>query len=174
MRGLVLIIPDVVALAACVYAVAADLRTLRVPNRLTGPLLVTALALSLAIGVYVNDAAGALAWGLASLLGAVVGLFVFGIPAALGLVGMGDVKLAIAIGALLRWPLALPFVLYVALAGGLVALGYAIARRRVGAVARNIVRRGDGALHRMPYALAIAIGCTWAVLSRHVEWLRLL
>jgi hypothetical protein len=30
------------------------------------------------------------------------------------------------------------------------------------------------ALHRMPYGLAIAIGCAWAVASRHIEALRLL
>jgi hypothetical protein len=51
------------------------------------------------------------------------------------------------------------------------------AQGRIGAVGRNMMSLGTthrAALHRRPYVLAIAIGCAWAVASRHIEALRLL
>lgn len=155
------LIPDALAVAVCVVAVVTDLRDLRIPNRLTIPALIAGLVLNAVLG------------GLSSLLlasvGAVVGLFVFGVPAAFGLIGMGDVKLAIALGALVRWPLALPLALYAAIAGGVLAIAYAVYRGRLRAVARNITRLGRAnELHRMPYALAIAAGCVIAIASRHL------
>jgi hypothetical protein len=45
-------------------------------------------------------------------------------------------------------------------------------------VARNLTRIGaatrDRELHRMPYALAIALGCAWAIASRYLPALGLL
>jgi Flp pilus assembly protein protease CpaA len=68
--------------------------------------------------------------------------------------------------------------LYAVLAGGLLALAYAARRRRLGAVARNLTRLGaatqERGLHRMPYALAIALGCAWAIASRYLPALGLL
>src|SRR5512139_2113923 len=96
-------IADTAALVACAIAVATDLRARRIPNWLT----VAAIGLGLGLGLAAGT--GTL---VAALAGAALGLVVFGVPAAFGLVGMGDVKLVIALGALLRWPLALPLVLY--------------------------------------------------------------
>ena len=170
-------IPDAVALVVCAIAAAIDLRTRRIPNRLTFPAIGGGLALCAAIGLGVGGPLGGVWWLLSALGGATIGLVVFGVPAALGLVGMGDVKLAIALGALLRWPLALPLMLYVAIAGGALAIAYAVRRGRARTVARNVLQLGStsqAALHRMPYGLAIAIGCAWAIASRHVPSLRLL
>lgn len=164
-------IPDAIAIVVCALAVATDLRSRRIPNRLTVVAAACGVALNTAHGVVSGTGLQCL---VAALAGAALGLIVFGVPAALDLVGMGDVKLVAALGALVRWPLALPMVFYIALAGGLLALGYAVAQRRVGAVARNVIGRKRTALHRMPYAAAIAIGCVWAVASRQIEVLRLL
>lgn len=150
-------IADAVAVAACAIAVATDLRARRVPNWLT----FAAVGLGFALGLGLGPGAF-----LAALAGAALGLVVFGVPAAFGLVGMGDVKLVIALGALLRWPLALPLVLYIALAGGAVALAYAIRHA--------LQRTWRTGTHRMPYALALALGCVWAVASRYVDAIRLL
>lgn len=150
-------IADTAALVACAIAVATDLRARRIPNWLT----VAAIGLGLGLGLAAGT--GTL---VAALAGAALGLVVFGLPAAFGLVGMGDVKLVIALGALLRWPLALPLVLYSALAGGAVALAYAIGH--------GIARTWHTQPHRMPYGLALALGCVWAVASRYVDALRLL
>jgi prepilin peptidase CpaA len=150
-------IADAAALVACAIAVATDLRARRIPNWLT----VAAIGLGFALGVALGPGAF-----LAAVAGAALGLFVFGVPAAFGLVGMGDVKLVIALGALLRWPLALPLVLYIALAGGAVALSYA--------VGHLLARTWHTHTHRMPYALALALGCVWAVASRYIDALRLL
>jgi prepilin peptidase CpaA len=170
-------IPDAAALVMCAIAAVTDLRRLRIPNRLTVAGAACGLALNLTFGFVSGGPAGAVQWLVAAVLGAALGLLVFGLPAALDMVGMGDVKLIVATGGLIRWPLALPLALYVALAGGAIALIYANLGGRVGAVGRNMMSLGTThrtALHRMPYGLAIAIGCAWAVASRHIEALRLL
>lgn len=155
------VILDILAVVVCAVAVVTDMRRMRIPNRLTFTAAGFGLALNAALGFITAGASGAVHALIASILGAVLGLVVFGLPAAADLVGMGDVKLMIALGALVRWPLALPLALYVAVSGGLVALGY-------------MILVGRGLSHRMPYGLAIAIGCTWAVASRYVVALRLL
>lgn len=162
-------ITDAIAIVACGIAVATDLRNRRIPNALTISAALSALVLHAVFGAIAGEP---VRWLASALAGAAVGGVVFGVPAAWGLVGMGDVKLAIAIGALLRWPLALSFTLDAAIAGGIVALAYAIRSGRTRAVARNLLARDATRLHRMPYALALALGCAWAVATRYVEALR--
>lgn len=155
-----MLIPDAIALVVCAIAALTDLRRLRIPNRLTFTAAGAAVVLDVLLGFSAAGMQGALHALLGSMLGAALGLIVFGLPAAIDVVGMGDVKLMIALGALVRWPLALPLALYVAVAGGGVSLAYMLA--------------GRGLAHRIPYGLAIAIGCTWAVASRYVDALRLI
>lgn len=133
---------QVIALAVCATAVVTDVRGLRIPNELT--------ALGMLAGLAIDPS-------LAALAAALVAFLVFGIPAAFGKVGMGDVKLAIAIAMLVRWPLVLPFLLYSALAGGVVAIVFGVRGRR-----------------EMPYGVALAAGCAWAIAAAHVPALRLL
>jgi hypothetical protein len=62
-----------------------------------------------------------------------------------------------------------------------VALVYALAHRRLGRVAGNLLRLGRRALrrrdptpelHRIPYAVAILLGTVWAVAGRYLPALR--
>lgn len=132
----------VIALAVCAAAVVTDVRGLRIPNELTVVGMIAGLAIDPSLAV---------------LPAALLVLLVFGIPAAFDKIGMGDVKLALAIALLLRWPLVVPFLLYTALAGGVVAIVYGLLHRR-----------------QLPYALALAAGCAWAIAADHVPALRLL
>lgn len=169
-------IVDAVALVVCALAVGSDLRTRRIPNWLTVSAGAAGLLLGAGFGAMSAGVAGALHGLLGATAAGVLGLVVFGVPAAFGLVGMGDVKLVAALGSLLGLPVALPLALYIALAGGAVAAVYALASRRLAAVARNVsrIRSRELVLHRMPYSLAIALGCAWTIAAGQVEALRLI
>jgi prepilin peptidase CpaA len=186
--AVLLLVPDAVCVLVCLIAAITDLRSRTIPNTLTFTgiglgLLLSPIVLALAergptpfetaaIGL-VSSVAGAMTMALA-----------FGLIGAMNLVGGGDVKLMVAVGALLRWPQALLALVYVALAGGVIGLLYAVAKGRMGVVLRNLFTLGRRVvrpkrpsepveLHRIPYALAILLGAVWAVLARYLPALRL-
>jgi prepilin peptidase CpaA len=66
-----------------------------------------------------------------SLYGFIVGLAIFFIPFALGLMGAGDVKLMAAIGALKGWKFTALSTLFSAIAGIIVVFFYLIYRKRL-------------------------------------------
>jgi prepilin peptidase CpaA len=76
--------------AACV---ASDVRTLRIPNRLTAPAMIAGLALN----AWYSGADGLVA----SLAGLALGILLMAGPFVLGGIGGGDVKMMGAVGALL-------------------------------------------------------------------------
>jgi prepilin peptidase CpaA len=168
----------------CLAGTVTDLRESRIPNRLTVAAALAGLLLNGLLFGLLGGTLGAAALGsVAALAGGGVCLLVFGLLGAIHFMGFGDVKLMAAVGALLRWPLALVALVDVALAGGLVALGFALGRRRLRQVAGNLLRLGRRAvrprragpaleLHRVPYALAILLGTLWSVLSRYLPALR--
>ena len=173
------LLPDVTAVCVCVAAAGFDLRTRRIPNRLTytawslGVLEHALLALGAGSSVPAAIAG--------AILGALVCVSIFGTLAALGSMGLGDVKLMAAVGALLRLPLAFWAALYVLAAGGAVAIGYALARGRLLVSLRNIVRgrirlselqTPERNAQEMPYATAILVGTLWAVLGRYLPALQ--
>jgi prepilin peptidase CpaA len=143
-------LPDAIAILACAIATVTDQRRRIIPNELTFSVFALALLANAFLGMHAF---------VDGLLGAALAMLAFGLPAFYGYVGMGDVKLMVALGALMRWPLAGALVLYVAVAGGFVSAAYGLATRRVH--------------QRMPYGLAIALGCVWAVASRYIDALRL-
>ena len=164
------LVADLASLALCLVCAVCDLRSYRIPNKLTfgGMLLGLGLAAS----------TGSLPLAKAALAGLVIG-FVALLPAsAVGAIGLGDVKLLAAVGALVRFPLVLPVVIYTLLWGGLFALVLALRLGVLGATLRNLLALSTRqvvpvALHRMPYGLAIFAGTAHAVLSRYVPGIAL-
>ena len=150
-------------------AAVIDLRTRRIPNMLTASLA--------AVGVGIA-AAGLGRVGLgAALFGCLLG-WAFRLPAQIfGATGAGDVKLLAAAGALLGPTDTIYAFLYTAIAGGVLALLVAVARRRltqtIGTAGRLIA--GDAQVrtdiertasdNRFAYAPAIAIGVVLVALS---------
>lgn len=122
-----------------------DVAHRRIPNRLLQVFALIALVLSLRVaGLGLSSALGA-----AVLAGAA-----FSPLYLLGQLGGGDLKLMATAGLLVGIPGVLAWCLSVALAGGLLSLYWLWYRRHL--------REPPGHVrHRMPYAMAIALGSAW-------------
>ncbi|HEY1655647.1 MAG TPA: prepilin peptidase [Candidatus Tumulicola sp.] len=163
-----------VTVGACLVASYFDVRSRRIPNWLTGSLAVGALALH----------------GFAGLRAAALSLAVMAALTLLGTliysrggIGGGDVKLAIAASGMLSYPLCLPFLLYTMLGGGLLAVGFILARGNFGRSLSRATAMAAGAPHSftndkansLPYAVAFAFGAVVLTLSQSVApFLRIL
>jgi len=157
-----------IVLAACAVAVATDVSSRRIPNVLTISLAVAAFALHATQG-----------WAsLGASIAALVAVMLLGFAAfSMGWLGGGDVKLAAAAAAAFGFPDAIPFLLYTAIGGGVLAAGVAIATGRAGSVVRSIALvlrpfayKGTTPVApakpiMLPYAVAIATGATAVALS---------
>ena len=143
--------------AACV----SDLRTRRIPNWLV---LATALVGTVLAVVAKSWFAGLIQSG----TGLGTGLLIWVPFYALGMLGAGDVKLFAAASTFLGPRSAIEASFYTALYGGVLALGYMLARSGVASTLIRVSQgvrqpellRNDPSLQRrrMPYALAIAAG----------------
>ncbi len=103
--------------AAAVFlsaAVEQDVRHRRLPNLLTLPCLVLALVFHT-----VAPASLGAFGGIASLLGAALGFMLLFLPYALGLLGAGDVKIMMALGALIGGPMLLISFFWATVLGGM-------------------------------------------------------
>ena len=156
------------AVACAALASLYDVRERRIPNLLTGPSIVIALAVHLMTGgckeMATSAVAGLLAGGL---------LLVFFLAGGLG---AGDVKLIAAVGCLTGLH-TLPEVLFITtLCGALLGVALAIKHQRLGEITLNAMtllrhHREQGlrphpelnidnaAALRMPFALPITAGC---------------
>ena len=177
-----LLLPDVLCVLICLVSVVTDLRSRRIPNWLTVPSILGGLVLNAGLPLVAPAPVYGPLFGItSSVAGCLLLLLVFGFLGFIRFVGMGDVKLMAAVGALLRWPTALWALAYVAIAGGVVAVFYTLAGGRLGAVlgnllaiTRKVVRRKEGQeveLHRIPYAVAVLIGATWAAGVKYFPFL---
>ena len=150
-------------------AAVIDLRTRRIPNILTATL--AAIGIGLAAAGFGRVGLGA------ALLGCLLGL-AFMMPGHIfGATGAGDVKLLAAAGALLGPKDTIYAFLYTAIAGGVLALVVAVARRRLSQTLEStsrLVAAGEQARteiestssdNRFAYAPAIAIGVVLVALS---------
>jgi prepilin peptidase CpaA len=150
-------------------AAVIDLRTRRIPNILTATMAAVGIGLA-AAGV------GRVGLG-ASLLGCLLGL-AFMMPGHIfGRTGGGDVKLLAAAGALLGPTDTIYAFLYTAIAGGVLALVVAVARRRLsqtlastsalvsGSAQARVEVESTASDNRFAYAPAIAIGVVLVALS---------
>jgi prepilin peptidase CpaA len=118
------------ALATVAAACLCDVRSRKIPNTLT-------FGAALAAVVCHAWTGGMSAVGI-GLAGWVAGCLLFFPLFALGGMGAGDVKLLAAVGAWLGPSQALWVALYGSLAGGVMALGVAVARRYTGEAIANI------------------------------------
>ncbi len=100
-----------------------DLRQRRIPNMLTGP--------TICIALLTHCLTGGLDGFLFSLAGLAFGFAVFLLPYLLGGMGAGDVKLMSGVGAVLGFRDTLVACLFVAVAGGVIAIGLMVYRGTV-------------------------------------------
>jgi len=159
-----------IAASVCALVGAAfDVKSRRIPNKLTGPALLFGMALHLSLdgwhGLLTGVAAGLIC-------GAVFLVFYLA-----GGMGAGDVKLITAVGCIAGLSNTAYLLVLTALAGGVMAIGLALMRGRlketlmnVGALANHHKNEGltahpelnvrNASTLRLPYGLAIAAGCT--------------
>jgi prepilin peptidase CpaA len=148
-------------------ATAVDLARRRIPNGIS--LATAAAGLILAVG----GVSGISPWS--SIAGLVIGLLLMMPGHVLGATGAGDVKLFAAAGAVLGAAQTVQAFLFVAIAGGVLAVVFACARGRLARTftqaAALVGRRSSRADiespvedNRFPYGPAIAVGCVVAVL----------
>lgn len=124
---------QMIALGATLsLAVYWDVRSRRIPNALT---VTTA-----GVGFLLFALGGGLHGLILSAQGLLVGFALFILPFAMGGLGGGDVKLAMAIGALTGPETALYVILYGALAGGVIASVILIAHGRFVRTCRGLVQ----------------------------------
>lgn len=179
MTSLVSFLPYLVVGLAASAAAVIDIRQLRVPNRLTFPLLLC--------GLLYHGAVGGLEGLQMSLFGAAFGLLSLIVAYVVGILGAGDVKLMAALGAWLGGPLVLQVLVFAILALCLYSAvvliysgGWRSMRANLGLLLFRIQTLGkhmmpDERVEEMaakpvnrssvvPFAVMIAIGCFCALI----------
>lgn len=150
-------------------AVVTDLRSRRIPNLLTAAMAAAGLGLAAAGSSGITLAGALMGMGLGVLLMLPGHL--------LGGTGAGDVKLMGAVGSILGPPSIIQAFVLTCLAGGVLAVGVAIARQRLAVTLEGTGRllagsgapenpRQASAARRFAYGPAIAAGSVLAVLLR--------
>jgi prepilin peptidase CpaA len=154
-------------LAVLLVATITDIRSRRIPNWLVFPFLLGGLVVSTWVA----------GWhGLGqSLGGMLLGGMIYGVLAMMGGMGMGDVKLCAAIGAWIWWKQLVFALVFIAVAGGIMALCWALVGgfmgemftgagdllfgwKKRGLHAPEDLQLSNPKARKMPYAPAIAIG----------------
>ena len=159
---------EVMLFAVLFVAVATDVKTGKIKNWLTLP--------ALACGPIVHLLQGGKNEAVLSLAGLGAMLVVAALLLSFRLVGGGDAKLLVAVGSLAGIALVTNTLLYMAIAGGLMALITLILQRRTSAVAGQLARTAFLKLRlgvsipwalpnrtKLPYSIAIATGTIVAV-----------
>jgi prepilin peptidase CpaA len=156
----------ILTLAACFVASYCDIRARRIPNWLTGAVALAAVALHAVSGLQAAVVSLAVMIGLTA-----AGALIY----SRGGIGGGDVKLAIATSGTLSYPLFVPFLLYSAIGGGVLAIVFLIfrpdARPSLGRVALIAAGNAGGVTTprtSLPYALAFAFGAVVVALSQSI------
>ena len=162
---------SIILAAALLTATVTDLKSQRIYNWLTFPLMLAGLAFHATVGGLDGLLMSAAGFGL--------GLAVMILPFMLGMMGAGDVKLMAGIGAWVGASTILTAFVFTCLAGGVYGLGVLLVHRdQAGRVLANIkhaflnflVTRTlsyaptSAALPRLCYGVAIAAGTTGAII----------
>jgi|SRR5579863_172752 prepilin peptidase CpaA len=152
-------------LAGTFAASYCDVRSRRIPNAITGSLVVAAMIVHAFFGL----------WPLLQCLGVIAVMTVGGyLVYSRGGIGAGDIKLAIAGSAMLGYPLCVPFLIYTGIAGGFIALIFLLARASSRAtLSHSVFMTLAGApgistdkREKLPYAVAFALGAVLVALSQ--------
>lgn len=101
---------DTILIAGLLYAVLTDLRSRRISNKLTYPVMLLGLVANTVMGGWAGLGHASLGWA--------AGLGIMLLPFLLGAMGAGDVKLLAAIGAVKGPQFVLVAALYACVAGG--------------------------------------------------------
>ena len=153
-------------LVACLTAAYCDVRSRRIPNWLTGATALAAIALHAVEG-----------WRPLAIALAVIAVMTLAgtVLYARGGIGGGDIKLAIAGSGLLSYPLCVPFLLYTAIGGGVLAVLYIIFRPHARPMLSRAILMTSGSVdaaavrrESLPYAVAFAFGAVLVALSESV------
>ncbi|MEM1353598.1 MAG: A24 family peptidase [Planctomycetota bacterium] len=158
-------------LGVVVAASVTDIRTEKIPNRLTYPAALGALSYWLLAGLLAGRGIGGQDGTLAaSFIALLAGLIPFFILITIGGLGGGDMKLMAAIGAIAgRWEVVLATTVYALLIGALIAIVLMVKHKRVKLTLYRIVgiasTRGKAIKPddlpggpKVPFALAAAAG----------------
>lgn len=151
---------DLLILLILLAATYTDLRTRRIPDKLTFPALATVLVLALlqgglGDGWFTPGLKGALA-------GALLAYLLFAVLVVLGWMGGGDAKLMAVVGAFARIPDIVGIIFFVVIAGGLLGMLALLAKSPPGrrlALKLGIKGARDPDFGKtLPYAPAILLG----------------
>jgi prepilin peptidase CpaA len=141
-----------------IAAALSDLTTMKIPNWLSGSLIVGFFPAALAVGLPLEVVG---LHGAVAVVALLVGMGLF----ALRVIGGGDAKLIAAACLWLGPSASFPFILWTAIFGGVLSIGLIVARRDF---AHHIVG-GPGWVHTLleakgdiPYGIAIAAGALMA------------
>lgn len=121
-----------------VTAAMIDLRTFRIPNWLTGSGVLLGLAFNTIGGRGLDGLLGALG-GMGTGLAILLPFYL------LRVMGAGDVKLMAMVGAFLGLPQILPAILFSLIAGGVAAVVFVVAKRRIARFRGNLKHLVQGA-----------------------------
>lgn len=163
-----------VALALAVAAATIDVQQHRIPNRLTYP----GIALGLVVRGVLFGWKGLVTGVAGCLLAGGIMFFFYAVRA----MGAGDVKLMAALGSWIGPRHSVAVLLATAIFGGVLAIAYAVYRRRIGSTLKNVgsvlkfhawaglqahpdLNLDNPAALRMPYGLAIALGMLYTFLA---------
>lgn len=169
----------VILFGVLVCAATIDVRSRRIPNWLTLSSTVFALLYSAFVPFWGDNG---LLWSLGGCLLALLILFPLWM---LRVLGAGDVKLMASAGALLGLDAILPAMAGSLIAGGILALGFALRHGKLGLMFSNVGRvfyqggvalatrtpivtaQGWQSVGKLPFGVAIASGTITTVLVRH-------
>jgi prepilin peptidase CpaA len=167
-----LAVQDVLLVAFVVTIIVTDWRWRRIPNAVTYPTMAVGLLLGLAESAGRAGFPGGLFSGglIDHVAGLVIGFLVSYPFYAAGGLKAGDGKFLMAVGALKGTQFLFVAAVYGALIGGLIAIGFIVARR-VAAARAGTGETVGGLLHTwIPYGVALGLG---AVVALGVELSRL-
>ena len=180
------ILAYIAIVGVCIAASVTDLRTGRIPNKLTGSAMLAGLVFWLIAGLLAGGGLvrveGAINGTLAaSFLGLLCGLIPFAILAMLGGLGGGDMKLMGAIGAWsASWRIVLDTTFYALVAGALIAIVLMVRTGRVRLTLARLIGIAasggkvvspdeDASVPKVPFAVAALLGIAIAG-AEHMLW----